>query len=390
MTKMKTFIYHPSTYFGGASVLFYRLFTANNYKEFYFIDCINGFTQKKVGDHCKLILNTDKEKLSNEINDNDIIICISTQISGLLNDLSNLNVNPKILIWIVHPYEASLIFFPFAKRITSKLGYDLGRAYIKTYYKKYKTLQNFIMNNSGKSLFYMDTACIRATDYFLNLNLASHKNNESYLLPIPFIPYEKEIKTNFFFNGELNLGYFGRIEDFKSPPLRSLLNDILNSKLKIKTHIIGNGRDLKKIKDEFSKKLDIIFLGEMDNLDARKYIYDNIDIIFCMGTAALDTASMGVPTVLLNPSNKVINQKYNWLYHTDGFTLGDYTDSPWFEEDGNSFTNIIEHINTNIMLVSKRNHEYVFYYHSIDSVINKVMSNITKSNIKLNDLKALF
>lgn len=387
---MKKIIYHPSTYFGGASVLFYRLFTANNYKDFYLIDCLNGFTEKKVGNHCKLILNNDKKSLLEKITSDDIIICISTQIRSLLNDLNKLNANPKILIWIVHPYEASLIFFPFAKKITSKLGYYLGKTYIKSYFRKYSKLQSFIINNSGNSIFYMDAACIRATNYFLNLDLTSYENNESCILPIPFIPYEKKIKTRFFLKNQLNLGYFGRIEDFKSPPLCSLLNDISNSNLKIKIHIIGNGRDLKKIKNEYSEKLNIVFLGEMNNSDAREYIYNNIDIMFCMGTAALDTASMGIPTVLLNASNKVIEQKYNWLYNTNGFTLGDYIDAPWFKEEGSSFIDIVKYTYENIILVSEKNSNYAFSYHSIDNVINKIISNANKSDIRLNDLKAIF
>ena len=44
-----------------------------------------------------------------------------------------------------------------------------------------------------------------------------------------------------------------------------------------------------------------------------------------MGTAALEGAKLGIPTILLDISYKSIKSEYNyrWLYERDGKTLGD-------------------------------------------------------------------
>jgi len=62
---------------------------------------------------------------------------------------------------------------------------------------------------------------------------------------------------------------------------------------------------------------------ENDKLD--DYLINNCSILFAMGTAALEGAKLGIPTILLDISYKRISHVYNyrWLFERDGMTLGE-------------------------------------------------------------------
>ena len=53
------------------------------------------------------------------------------------------------------------------------------------------------------------------------------------------------------------------------------------------------------------------------------------DLIFAMGTSALDAARVGMPVVRLDYSYKLIgsNYRYKFLHQVEGYSLGDRIES---------------------------------------------------------------
>ncbi|HEM6846614.1 hypothetical protein OKT23_17230 [Providencia rettgeri] len=387
MNKFKIIIFHPSSYFGGASVLFSRIYNhamVNNINLIY-IDEEDGYTKSRNMNSKNIY--TLSQNLNNLITNDDIIICTTTQINMMKKYLSNITKNPKVILWVVHPYEASIYFFKgIHKAFKSPLKYVMSKFLVNLQYRKKNKLVKFINAQSGNSLFFMDASCINATNYFLNTKIATASEN---IIPIPYksdfqpLKKNKNIEKNI-----INIAYFGRVEDFKTAPIISLLQELseLRIKEKIVFHIIGGGRSLPHIMNKFDKKLTIVSLGMMENQKAKIYINDQVDILFAMGTAAIDGASIGTATVMLNASNSIKKQQYDWLYLSNGFSLGDYIDSPWFISPSKTLYDIIQDWKINHELISAYGEQYVIKNHDIDAVMKKLISKAEKVNLRLDDL----
>lgn len=386
---MKIFIYHPSLFFGGASVLFYRIFFfGKNLTNLYFIDCDGGFAHSRSPLESRILMCDDHERLKKEISDDDVIICVSSSIRKLKSEFELLDLNPRVLIWVVHPYEASIRYFKNARKITTTLGCVCGKYFINLFYSKYKKTRDFISRYEGDSIFFMDSAAVRSTNYFLDLNI----NEERSLLPIPY--YESEAldfykpRVKIVNISNLKIAYFGRVEEFKFPPVAALLTSIANSEIcsRVSITIIGDGKGLDALKKRFEGKLDIQFLGRVENESAKRFMTENIDLVFAMGTAALDSSTLGIPTILLNPSNKESKQKFKWLYTTHGKNLGEYTDSPWFVDDGLSLEQVISDCIEKYDFHAEKSREYVENNHGMNVVFNQLMTSCQHAKLRINNI----
>ncbi|MFH6896548.1 hypothetical protein ACHCAL_21165 [Providencia huaxiensis] len=388
MRKSKLVIFHPTSYFGGASVLFSRIYNyaIENNVDIIYIDDDNGYTKSR-NVNKKQIYSID-QNLNNLISEDDVIICTTTQIKMLKRYLSDLTENPRVMLWVVHPYEASLHFFRGNRRVLKlPFKYATSKILINSQHKKRKEIIKFINQYVGNSLFFMDAPCINATNYFLDTKLVANLDN---IIPIPYqhITFTRNEKKHIKKDNSINLSYFGRVEHFKTGPLISLLNEL--SKIKdvnrIIFHIIGDGQDLSRIISKFSKKMTIISLGLMENEDAKAYMKENIDILFAMGTAAIDGASLGIPTVLLNASNSARKQRYDWLYKEQGFSLGDYSDAPWFCSPIKNLRHIIDEFNANSEELSIKSFIHVDKKHSIQNVVKHIIQNKDGTTLRLSEL----
>ena len=102
--------------------------------------------------------------------------------------------------------------------------------------------------------------------------------------------------------------------------------ELLASSFSFDLKIIGDGPYLKNLISLKSKvSYEIHFENEIKANQLDNYLINNCSILFAMGTAALEGAKLGIPTVLLDISYKKISKEYNyrWLYERDGMTLGE-------------------------------------------------------------------
>jgi hypothetical protein len=387
MKNSKIIIFHPSNYFGGASVLFSRIFKQAIQKnlDIIYIDLEDGYTKTREENQENIF--TLNDDLNSLISNDDVILCITTQVKLLKKYLSNIHSNPKVILWVVHPYEASIYFYRgFHKALKLPYSYILLKILTIAQYKKTKSLSHFVAKYSGNSIYFMDSSTISATNYFLNTDI---KIKDSNIIPIPYIDNtDNTDNADRRKSQSINMAYFGRVESFKSPPLISLLSELCTLKIKnkINFYILGDGKDAKMIVDMFKKKINIIPLGFIENDKAKLFMKENIDILFAMGTAAIDGASIRIPTVLLNASNSVQEQKYDWLHNTNGYSLADYIDAPWFISPNKKLDDIITDWINNRELLSINAFEYVNRNHSISNIVDLISSRNTNSVLKLHEI----
>ena len=116
--------------------------------------------------------------------------------------------------------------------------------------------------------------------------------------------------------------------------------------------------------------INFIFIKEISYLEINDFLKNNFDIAFVMGSAALNCASHGIPTILLDISYKEVKgtYKFSWLHNRDGFTLGDKLNNKNFMNNNQSLERCINEYLENPELMSKMSHQYVIQNHSLENI----------------------
>lgn len=396
---MKTIIiFHPSYYFGGVSVLYSRLYvelSSSKICKVKVIDYKDGFIGSKIlanqiSEQFISFPNCDKDSIDAlKTTEDYVVLMSSTQIHRAKSFFSKYGINPTVLVGVYHPFEASVEFIFKARRLLSFFDYRLIKYYQYLFpLSKNRTLSFVEQGVSLNGLYFMDMACYNATSYFLNLK--SDYDRKVKLIPVP-VPVKNNPAKQIDKSQSLSFGYIGRVEDFKTMPLIEFISALSELNLdKIKMYIIGDGRDLSFLKQLVKSNynnVDITFLGALSNEKSQEIFKNYVDIAACMGTAALDTASLGLPTIVLNPlEKKVENYRYNWLHLNKNFILGDYADAPWFLNDGKTVRELIEEASNSYLEMSLESINYVKNNHSVEVVSQSIVDSANKSSFKLSDI----
>lgn len=120
----------------------------------------------------------------------------------------------------------------------------------------------------------------------------------------------------------LNIVLVGRIEGWKSFLYQSI-NYLKSADFDFKLHVVGHGRESKAYKDYASKYIsleNIEFYGNV-NMTTLIDILLKIDLAITVGTSALLTASLGVPTIIgKENSPRSVDVNYGWFSNIQGYT----------------------------------------------------------------------
>ncbi|WP_216606504.1 hypothetical protein, partial [Vibrio splendidus] len=109
--KKKVLLFHPSNYYGGASVLFYRIFVhlQSINTDVYYFDRNDGFTTSLSNNKDRIIY--DVEKLPFDVNSEYVVICTTTNFSKARKAFLGVSEQPTYKVWSVHPYEFGPNFY---------------------------------------------------------------------------------------------------------------------------------------------------------------------------------------------------------------------------------------------------------------------------------------
>ena len=135
---------------------------------------------------------------------------------------------------------------------------------------------------------------------------------------------------------------------------------------------------------------EIHFENEIEANQLDNYLINNCSILFAMGTAALEGAKLGIPTVLLDISYKKISKEYNyrWLYERDGMTLGENINEVSAESlDINSLELKINQYFEEFEKVSEKTLEYFNTNHNLENTCSKLLKKINNSSAQWGKIK---
>jgi hypothetical protein len=170
--------------------------------------------------------------------------------------------------------------------------------------------------------------------FFMDKNGVEELERRKYSVKKPaYIPIPVEIPASLTASKKKSAGktitvtYVGRDVEWKIFPLKKVIEDCAALQEYTFKFIVFCDKS-----ENYSRILNMncsnvyvnynegVYGGDLDNMLC-KYA----DIHFAMGTSALDGAKMGVPTVLLDFSEKEFpdNYRYKFIHHAQGYSLGD-------------------------------------------------------------------
>ena len=249
---------------------------------------------------------------------------------------NNKNTIEHVMVWVLGMGAFSDTYYNkgshnFFDRVTKLLYHNAAQ----------KAL-NVLSNN--KALCFTDICGYDNT--YLDDKNSVLKPMEKYLIPIGItIPeHIKKIKSSG--ADRIRVTWIGRVSsDFKEIPIKTILNDLEQDPDKYVLMIVGTGDAIGNIKTQAAKiKLNVSFVDNVPYAQIGDFLSASTDLFIGMGTAALDSAKNGIPTVIINPveKGKSFRPAYRWIFESKGYSLGEYEGTVFAENQiRHSFNEII-------------------------------------------------
>ena len=297
------------------------------------------------------IVNTTKIKSkywSDYISEEDVLI--------VANFTSNLRPfikrNPYVIFWVVLP------------------GVFNKANEIKIYSNKQRTVKliNYLNENNG--LIFMDKSCLDSVEQDYSIKL-----KEPQYLSIPVniskgITITKSEKNS----NKIIVTYLGRGEVlWKIYPVKKILLDLeaCNLDIEIDFYIITNTKELfeKELSLINRSKVNIFYKLDLNGEKLSKFIASHSDIHFAMGTSALESAKLYIPTIVMDASNKDFPSAYSykWLHENTCYELGTFIDKyAYGKESRKSIGEVLEELLKNKKQLGLLARDYVERNHSLD------------------------
>lgn len=293
-------------------------------------------------------------------------ICV---LFGLSQDLFLIKSNPKIIYYCIHPDT-------FVVNGVNKLDKILKDLIFNRQNKK--ILINLTKKNA---LFFMDESCASRSMSYYKLNF-----KPSYLpIPIPdsLYLYSNEPITDF------KITYVGRGEVlWKVYPLKKFVNDLISStKLYYTIHIVSKSNENFRNELPEHPRIKYLYHDNIDNTNIRDFLKSNSNLHIGMGTSALEGSVMGIPTLLVDASQKEFpeNYKYRWIFENKNYVLG-YNIDATILPDGHDIEYIIQEMlqEDARSIISMKCYEYTKLNHNL-SQITEILQSV-KTEMRLEQL----
>lgn len=200
-------------------------------------------------------------------------------------------------------------------------------------------------------------------------------------IPVPVFSYIDNKRFQKPKSDVFNITYVGRgNSDWKIYPVIKVLQDLNQiRKRSIQLTIITdkNERFQELIKEHVpDNEIKITYINNMFGEELEQYLFNNSCLHISMGTSALEGGKLGIPTILIDCSQKLFppDYLYHWIYQSTNFGLGDdITDKEEFS--GYTISAIIENIEDPLQYknVSVDCYNYVINNHSMDRYIKSII-----------------
>ena len=213
-------------------------------------------------------------------------------------------------------------------------------------------------------------------------------------VPVPVPPQNKYLERLHDTNQDaFGFTYVGRAVDWKIYPVKKLIRDLLNRPFngkKVALYIVTDNavQFQKQLPPPDDKMLRVEFFENLSQKELTEFLCQRSDLHFGMGTAALDGARLGIPTVLLDLAFREFpeNYRYDFVQDSDASFIG--TDA----EARHSFPGMtMDDLLTTMCnpaemkQLSQETYQYMVSCHDISKITARLMEEIDHCTVHLKD-----
>lgn len=362
---------------GGAEFLFLRMASilVDLYHiDVHYVDYEDGFAANYVHRNSKINFIPQHVYSKTLLPSETVVVAPLSSMFDVATQLKGIDI--KVFFWSIHPVGLEEFFAKLLHKIHIKFD------------TKEKTILGGIIDLliENDSLYFMDEP-----NYSYQKEVFKFKSTEEKYLPIPLA--EKHLTSKYTSNPNINLAWVGRLSEDKIFSLINILNCcneylLSNDNQKIVFHIIGDGPKRYLLESfELNSNLQLIYRLDLSDSSLQSYLKENIEVLFAMGTSALEGASLSIATILVDFSYQPMSTKYfRWIYEAKGFSLGNpHQDGQIY---GTSFETIMDIIKkNNLGQYASKSYEYFLKNHSLEGITEKFLKILDASTINLHTLK---
>ena len=384
--KSITFFF-PYYNVSGVPVLFLRfaLKLAEKGRDIFIADFENGYMHRKIKNHKRIKFIKYEKGKSFNFPENSTIVFQSILPQTLPENLVFKNSN-KIIFWTLHQanFIQTIIPIDYIKNFqysNPKFFKIFSNSIFFFQTRRLESLLNKM--NKKNALFFQSKDAFDFTSRFLNLRFKPK-----------FIPVCLDEKNTFIIpkvDKKINILWIGRLDDFKIHVLNYLIDNINKSQhinlFDIELTIVGSGKYEYKIPKQKHLNFKIKHYPEVDHDEIFNF-YKNTHIFAGMGTSALEAASYGVPTILLDFYYKKIDFLYTfeWITKKEKYDLGSFIQKNNYTQRVNkTLDRRLEEFINNPKIISEKMIKYFRENHSIERFVNTFEQNLTKSDFNFKD-----
>lgn len=386
MTKL--YFFFPYEEECGVPVLFLRMsrWVAEHYGneyECYVVDYPDGAMARNIAqeDTVKVLPYTEKEGCTIE---DDAIIIFQTFRTCFWPE--NLRLSPKTQVfwWTLHVRCLAPVLLPDPLgELTFKYNwlYKTCSMFYWPFMRRFAKLVDDMI--AAGALHFMDTPTFMGGVEHIPMRT----RQIDHYLPVPASDYDGELKSSKPV-GELNVCWLGRLSDEKTPILKYTIRELadyaLHHQQKITLHVLGWGEHQEEVD---SMGLNNAYFTQLESRPIKsteidEFLLQNIDLMFAMGTSALEAAKLGVPTVMVDASYEEIKGDYVYkpIYERTGYELAHLVGKDDFERGNKSFEGIIDLLNNHFEEFSEKSREYFVKNHALSTVGEQFVSLLEKAD----------
>lgn len=380
---------------GGVSMLFLRMasyLSSEGLARTCLVDYADGFmATHRDASLCALLEYSDNSPIS--IPEEAIVVFQSMTSWSLFSEL-RIQDTTRVFFWNCHPFN--LIPLLPGLRGLMQNNLTVGRLLLNTLLLPYKlTMRRFVRTLvAHHGLVFMDHENRRVTSNYLGI-----ENLPDDFLQIPvdtrFVVAKPAKRTRDLAVEGIRVLWIGRIVDFKYHILCRALERMNDAQsvlgVPVEVTIIGTG-DYNVLLRSFVQALSnisVIFLESLAPVQVDCYMNANVDIAIAMGTSALDAARLGIPTLLLDYSYKMVDPcyRFTWLHERDGFTLADQISSNHLAFSDNSMLLRLQELLDQTQLLCSKAQDYVHNNHSLTVVSLRLLEYLSLSDCSWHHLR---
>lgn len=376
---MNIVFYFPYPTVGGVSILFLRL--AEYFSKSYNIiimDMHEGYMSKRLPSNCSFVPYNSPELLPS----NSIIIMQSCPL-WRIPKIKYFPTDTKFFFWNLHPDNLNPNIIN-DKTDQKKMFRKFVNLFNFSRKNKLSRQTNFFIDNNA--IFFMDCENLNVTQNLLDISISE----DLYLPIINNLSSPERLRLNpISIKEKIKCIWIGRIEGFKISILLYTIArlDALQS-FNIHFTIVGSGSGQNDVKELLGSCNNITY-SLIDYLphDKLNETLEDMHLAFGMGTSALDSASIGLPTICLDYSYTQINNYYrfHYIYENKDFCLGYEIDSSTEQMFECNLESLINMLIYDGQIISDRCYNYCLKNHSMSTLENLpsllLNSNVTIENI---------